>query len=509
VIVAIGRRLAFKRLWGLMIPAVLAGVPTGAIAGPDAGEPVDPRRDSGSDTAGAALVDTGTSGPDQTETGTTAAVAPTDSSTVSTEQVLVDLPPEAPPPKLVDTATIGQPPTGPLPPPTRIGTMELPQRLGPAWVDAGPGRIRIGLAAQLRLEILSDDSGDDRDTDVAVLVRRLRSTISGRFLDDRLTFAAQINATAGNFELVDLWLDMEFLESLRIRFGQFKIPFDWYRRQSFTRLLLADWALTTAWYGAERQFGVMVHDFGSGHGFDYGLGVFTGQNRRAGHALRLPRLYGEPVSNPSRVDGVGEIDSVHPELVGTVRHTTQGFSDASLSDLKGGPLRTLYAVSATFDANPEEARDHTARFSAETWMKFYHVSLLAMAYVGWVERTQQNDVILGTTGVNLQGAYRFQPQMEIAVQYAWVHLTRALSNDARDRGRSLIEQGPPEEQDDLELRFGDAGDLRWQQELLLGFTFFFVGHSLKWQIDAGWLHDTFRTRSENDIRMRTHLQLAF
>jgi len=419
-------------------------------------------------------------------------------------------PPESPPRKPAETPAADHPPGVAPPEPTRAGPFELPPQLGPAWIDAGVGRIRLGLGTQLRVEVFSFDEDGGGENDVAFLVRRLRTTLSGRFLEERLSFAAQINTTAGNFELVDVWIDMEFLRALRIRFGQFKIPFDAYRQQSFSRLLLPDWSMPTGWFGAERQFGLMVHDAGSGPGLDYAFGTFTGQNRRAGHAVRLPRLYGEPVSNPSQVDGVGEIDRVHPEIVGSIRYATPGFSDESMSDRAGGPLRALVAAGGTFDVQPEEARDFRARASAEAWFKVRHVSVVALGYLGLVDPATREGAILGATGLTAQAAVRFRPRMEVAFRYAWVQLTEALSDDARDRARAVVDAAEsPEDAARLDAQYADAGDLRWEHELLGGFTYFFVGHSLKWQIDLGWIHERTRERAGDDFRLRTHLQLAF
>lgn len=450
--------------------------------------------------------------PSSTITATTSAASPLGTSSATVAAPIEEpLPPEAPPPREAITSTTGLSPGVTPPEPVRIGAVELPRQLGPAWIDAGVGRVRLGLATQLRVEVSSRDGTDGRDTGVAVLVRRLRTTISGRFLDDRLSFATQINTTAGNFELVDMWIDLELWRELRIKVGQFKIPFDWYRLQSFTRLMLADWALTTAWFGGERQFGAMVHDDdGSAPGIDYGIGVFTGQNRRAGHTIRLPELYGEPVRNPSRVDGVGEVDSVHPEIVGNLRYVSRDFSDASLSDLQGGSLRWMVGLGATFDAEPEEARDFRARLASEVWLKAHHVSLVAMGYLGFVDITTRDEVVSGAGGANVQAGYRFAPQLEVSARWAWVGLTQALTDDARDRGQSIIDDATrPEDREELQQQYGEAGSLEWEQELLGGFTFFFVGHSLKWQLDLGWIHRHLRDRAANDIRMRTHIQLAF
>jgi hypothetical protein len=374
-------------------------------------------------------------------------------------------------------------------------------------VDTGAGQLRIGLATQFRIDVTSDDDGAERRLRSAVLVRRLRTTLSGRFLDDRLSFAMQINTTAGNFELVDMWVDAELHSVVRLRVGQFKVPLDQYRQQSFTRLLLVDWARTTAWFGAERQFGVMVHDAATGR-VDYRFGVFTGQNRRAGHAISLPQLYGEPVSNPSRVDGIGEVDEVHPELIGSLRFTSVGFSDSSLSDRVGGPLRTLFALSSAVDFDPEPGRDFRARFVGEAWAKVAHVSLQAIGYLGFVDGTTR-DGLLPAVGANLQAAYRLSPSFEVAARYGVVPLSSALSDDARDRAADLVEAAPtPEEAASLTAQYADAGALRWEQELTVGGTWFVVGHGLKLQSDLGWIHQGRRDGDQDDFRARLMLQLA-
>jgi hypothetical protein len=421
------------------------------------------------------------------------------------------LPPELPPPRAIETSSVAGDSTGPAPPPeaVHIGNLVLPTQLGPAWIDAGVGRLRLGLGMQLRANVFSQEDDGSRETQTAVLIRRLRISIAGRFLNDRLTFGVQLNTAPGNFEVVDVWIDAEFFNALRLRVGQFKIPFDWYRNQSYTQLLLVDWSIASVWFGSERQFGVMTYGAIGDSGLDYRFGVFTGQNRRASFAIRLPSLYGEPLLNPSRVDGVGEVDSVHPELVGSIRYRSEKFSDGDLSDGAGGDPRYMMALSGAYDFNPELARDQTSRLALEGWLQLHHVSLVSAAYLSFIEATQTRNLGFGAVGANLEAAYRFRQDMEVSMRYAIAMFGDRVLDDAQARGQGLIAGAQTlEEADALAAQYGNAGQQKAEQELLLGFNYYFIGHSLKLQSDVGWIRRTLRERAEDDFRFRTHIQLA-
>lgn len=421
------------------------------------------------------------------------------------------LAPELPPAPAAETRTTTGLPLGVEPAePTRIGSVELPTQLGPAMIDAGAGRIRLGLSTQLQSTFFDgDEGGGARSLDANVLIRRLRTVISGRFLEDRLSFAFQLNTTPGNFEVLDMWIDLEIRSMFRVRLGQFKVPFTAYRQQSFSRTMLVDWSLASVWFGAERQLGVMVHDEASGP-FDYAIGVFTGQNRRASFNTGLAELYGEPVTNPSRVDGIGEVDRIHPEIVGSLTYRSPGYSSSSLSDRSGGPLRYLLVFSSAVDIQPEEARDDAARFGLEAWFKYAHWSIVTTTYASLNETTQTDRFILGAAGGHVQTAYRFTQQFELALRYALVALTPSLSDDARDRGQAIIQSAAtPEETEALRAQYGDAGDLRSEQEVTLGGSWFIVGHSLKFSADAGWLWRALRGGDRHDLRIRLQAQLSF
>ncbi len=436
--------------------------------------------------------------------GSTSTATSTPTRTSSTAPVLDEpLAPELPPPQ-ASTAT-----TAPSPERVDLLGVELPNQIGPAWIDAGVGRLRLGLATQLLTE-LQTGSGTEDGFDSRVLIRRLRLSLSGRFLDDRLSFAFQLNTTPGNFEVVDMWLDYEIIPQFRLRLGQMKIPLDGYRALSFSRLSNVDWSITTSWFGSERQLGLVIHSAEDRPGLDYNIGLFTGQNRRAGHAIALPNFYGEPTSNPSRVDGVGEVDTIHPEIVTSVEFASEGFATDAISDRRGGPLRYRFGLGAAWDVRPEEGRDFTFRLVPEAWIKVRHLSVYVIGYLGVAELTQTDETGWGAMGGNLETAYRFSQAFELGARYGTVVVNRDLSDDAIARGQAFIDAAEtPDDAEALIAQYGSAGDLRRQHQLLGSFNIYLVGHSLKLQTEVGWRRDVLTTKNADRFIAVLQVQFAF
>ncbi|RLB56505.1 MAG: hypothetical protein DRJ42_03185 [Deltaproteobacteria bacterium] len=417
------------------------------------------------------------------------------------------LPPEeAPPPEAAEEA-----PT-PGADEETDGGFEWPTRIGPLQFDIGIGRVRFGFATQLRLALETDDIGGGIRVDsVAASIRRLRTTLSGRILDDRLTFSFQLNSVPGAFELIDMWVDMEVHHLFRVRLGQMKIPFTRYRQQSFTRLLLVDWSDSTFYFGAERQLGLILHDGPSAPRFSYSVGVFTGQNRRAAHSRGLAVLYGERiVSSSGASNGTGTVDEFHPEVVGHVGHGSADFDTNQMSNPNGTRFQYLVTLSGALDFNPTVADDYFGRVAPELWLKLDHLSFIAVGYLGLIRTAVGDQVAMGTTGFNFELSYRPMKLFEIAARYARTHITENLSTDARGRADDIIAgASSPEEGAALVEKYADVGALWADNELTLGFSFFLIGNSLEWQTDATWKRHERRDGDRDDFRARTQLQLAF
>ena len=384
-------------------------------------------------------------------------------------------------------------------------------RIGPVEWGLGADTVGLGFAVQLRADVLSRDVGDRRSEELSLSIGRLRTTLRGGFFDDRFQFEFQANTTPATFELVDVWMSFAFDPSLQLRVGQMIVPYTWYRQISFSALSLVDWAPTTEWFGSERQFGLMLHDEAADDSpLSYRVGVFSGENRRTSHAIRLRQFYGEPIRNLSAATDGGPTREVDPELVGTVRWSSPGFDGDAQTDFAGGPIRWSLAVSSAANLDADDAEDFVARGAIEGWLKVRHLSVLAIGYLGLANETQGDDLIVAAGGVNVEAAYRLGRAFEIAGRFALVIPTEALVNDARTRARDIIDgAGSPEERDALVLQYENAGDTTREQEARLGLTYFVVGHSLKFQADAAWIQRELRGGTRDDVQARALLQLTF
>ncbi len=400
----------------------------------------------------------------------------------------------------------------PSPPPSR---RRPPDRLGPYEIVLSPGNtLGIGFGAQLRTTLTNDGGplGEGgRDTDDMVELRRVRLSLRGSLLDDRLRMLLQLSTSPSALELVDLWGEYRLGPALRLRFGQTRIPFTRHRQQSFTQSPLVDWDFASVQFGAERQIGVLVHDGqrGDGH-INYGAGVFTGVNARASYERGLADAYAEPLPNPSNLRSPAPPADVHPELVGHVGYSSRGMDPIAPTDPEGGPPRFFVGASAAWDADPVAARDFALRFAPELLLKVRHLALDLVWYAGFFEPTESDGIEAGKFGLTAEAAYRFHPKVEVSARYSRACDREPLRGDARARADRIIAAADPADQAALTERYADAGMVRNRQETALGLNVYLVGRSLALQTDLGLLR-TLRVGpdDEDEIRWRTQLQLAF
>jgi hypothetical protein len=401
----------------------------------------------------------------------------------------------------------------------------LPERFAPLEIVLPNGsRLGIAFATQLRVSVLNDgdDSGGTlgdphRNTDDLVEFRRVRLLLRGSFLDEHLLTLAQFSFAPSSPELVDLWAEYVVKSALRIRVGQEKIPFTRHRGQSFLQLPLTEWDVASVSFGAERQIGVMVHDGlrGDGH-LNYALGLFSGVNARSAFARGIAEVYAEPLPNRSSFRTPPLETQIHPEFVGLIGYSSPNMDNTAPTDPEGGAARFFTGLSGAWDVQPDEVQDFFGRLAPELLLKVHHVSLDLVGYAGFFQAPQGAGG-LGMLGLTSDLTYRFHPRMEVAARYSLTdtldRLRDAARNHARSVEESIEENGDPGELAAVQEQYVDAGHVRSQQEIELGFNVYIVGRNLAWQTDLGLVR-TDRIpggiRSDNDlVRVRTQLQLAF
>lgn len=284
---------------------------------------------------------------------------------------------------------------------------------------------RIELATQTRVDLRSSDEENSADLRVSRMRPMLHlDTASGAVHG---FFHAQV--WPDRVELLDVFFDARLHESgWSTRFGVLKLPFTVYRQRAWFSLPLTEWSHTARALGSERQIGAQVS--GPSGDLHWTFGVFSGQNVRAAHAIRLPALYGEPVS--SRMDllsseGIGA--RLHPEFFFQVASFGQDFNPREGRERTGkGPLSFGGALSLAADARPVHRQDFVARAAVEAMMQGHGLGIHAVGYTSVAPL--QEGLGPGLSGALFEGSLRIGPRLELALRAAGVWTSSELLDDA-------------------------------------------------------------------------------
>jgi hypothetical protein len=149
----------------------------------------------------------------------------------------------------------------------------------PAGVQAGARVLRVSFTGwiQPRYEFSHVAGGENLSS---FLLRRARLDVQGTVLDERLTFRIMPDFSRAA-TLRDGWTDFAFSPALRVRFGQFTVPFQWHRYVGPRRQHFAERGVPSETFGFPngRDVGIMVHGRNTGETVQWQIGVFDGAGR--------------------------------------------------------------------------------------------------------------------------------------------------------------------------------------------------------------------------------------
>ncbi len=385
-------------------------------------------------------------------------------------------------------------------------------RLGPVRIRIGETDdwIGIGFAMQMEFDYAQQyaGSGATKANSETLEFRRIRATLSSSFIEGRIRTGFQINMTPSSFELIDMWLAFTRLKFATMRIGQFKIPYDRYRAQSFAALSFIDWAPTTRMFGSERQIGVEMLAKGGFLNLEYAGGIFSGVNARASHAVGITEVYGLVPENPSSFGDGSVVREFHPALVGRVAKNFGAINTDTNSDVTGEKeLRHSVGAGVAWDARPTPTQDLGLRLSAEWLGKIRHVHMNVVSYVAWYAPWQGGKILFGPIGFMGEVGYRFTPMWEMAIRYSSTYLTPWLRSDARSFGEDQIANAsdPTAAQE----QFGQNGNQITNDELALAGTSHIFGNSLKLVAQAAWESQLWVQGRRNGLALNLQLQFLF
>jgi len=389
---------------------------------------------------------------------------------------------------------------------------KLPMRLGPVRIKVGKTDDWIGIGFAAQMEFAYDQqfagAGVGKDSVETLEFRRIRSTLSSSFIDRRIQSRFQINLTPSAFELIDMWFSFTRFKFATFRVGQFKIPYDRYRAQSFAALSLVDWAPTTRMFGSERQVGAEMLASGGFLELEYAVGIFSGVNARASHGVAISDVYGEVPNNPSEL-GSGEIvSSFHPELVGRIAKNFGRINTDTNSDVTGSKeLRHSVGAGIAWDARPVATQDLGLRLSAEWLGKISHLHMNFISYLAWYKSWQGGKILFGPMGFMAETGYRFSLTWELALRYSVTYLTPWLRSDSRSYGAFQIANAT-DPASAIE-QFGENGEQTTSNQLAIAGTSHIIGNSLKVVAEAAWVAQRWEAGRRNGFVLDLQLQLLF
>ena len=159
---------------------------------------------------------------------------------------------------------------------------------------------------------------------------------------------------------MDFYLDYAAHPEARIRVGQSKIPFTRYRIQSFKNLQFVDWAITTKYFGAERQAGSRCTTATKSPGGSSTRRGSTpestpGRPTRGGSRFSPART----IENPSDLVDGSAIDEFHPAVALHLAYNHAGIVTSYDTDFAGGGFRFMAGVSGVW--TPTRYRTRTRR----------------------------------------------------------------------------------------------------------------------------------------------------
>ncbi|MBW2507523.1 MAG: hypothetical protein JRE81_02735 [Deltaproteobacteria bacterium] len=388
----------------------------------------------------------------------------------------------------------------------------LPTRLGPVRIEVGKADDWIGIGFATQMEFEHDQQfatgGFSENNQETLEFRRIRFTLSSSFIEGRIQSRFQINLTPSAFELIDLWFSFTRFKFATFRIGQFKIPYDRYRAQSFAALSFVDWAPTTRMFGSERQVGGEMLASGGFLDLEYSIGIFSGVNARASHAVGITEVYGEVPRSPSDL-GFGEVvSSFHPEIAARVaRNFGEINTDSNTDVLRTTRLRHSVGMGVAWDARPVAVQDLGLRLSAEWLGKIRGVHMNVISYLAWYKPWEGGKILFGPLGFMAETGYRFNLMWELALRYSMTYLTPWLRSDARSYGQAQIADAADPAQ--AMLQYERNGDRTTNQDLALAGTSHIIGNSLKVVAETAWQQQLWNTGRANGLRINVQLQLLF
>jgi phosphate-selective porin OprO/OprP len=258
---------------------------------------------------------------------------------------------------------------------------------------------------------------EGQDDQTTFKIRRARYFASGNAFYPWLKYGTQLTLEGGSSALRDAYLEATYLDYLRPKAGQFKVPFDREFLDSGFSLPFVERSIASSQFSLQRDTGFQLSGAVLGNQVAYAVGVFNGsganQNNSNTDYMYVGRLVWEPF---------GPYPYAQPPLGNKKNQLfALGVAGAYLPDLDPGERKSLAGVLGNTNIVP--VTSDVFEFTSDLAFKYDGFSMEAGYYFRRID-PQKSTVIYPSTdawGVYAQAGYFILPdKLELAARYSYI-----------------------------------------------------------------------------------------
>ncbi|MGR3177389.1 MAG: hypothetical protein ACUZ8E_04975 [Candidatus Anammoxibacter sp.] len=327
---------------------------------------------------------------------------------------------------------------------------------------------------------------DDREDDSSFKIDRARLVFQGNAYNPNIKYFIQLETRSTGtkdgskaVEMIDFFSDITYVPNAKIRFGQYRVPFNRQMDTLIWKLQMIDRSVANNEFNLGRQLGLMVYGELLDHKLEYYGGFWNGNFRNESRNDNNEHLWIIRASySPFGIYSYDESDLEYSESLKA--HISASIAFDSVDDVTVELDDIVFVTAGGIDIiqNTVTADEvDRTQVAGEFGFKYRGLSLISEYY--WRKQSGISDVNLIDYGFFVQAGYFLIPKkLELAGRY------------------SLVEFDDELEKDSL-------------KNAAIGVNYFFNGHQSKLQFNAVRFNEEKGNADNIDYRYIFQYQLAF
>ncbi|MGR3318305.1 MAG: hypothetical protein ACUZ8O_07460 [Candidatus Anammoxibacter sp.] len=346
-------------------------------------------------------------------------------------------------------------------------------------------RFSFKINPMLRFRYTFDDF-DDKEDNSSFKIDRGRLIFRGNAYNPNIKYFIQLETRSTGtkdgskaVELIDFFSDITYVPNAKIRFGQWRVPFNRQMNTAIWKLQMIDRPVANNEFNLGRQLGVMVHGELLDHKLEYYGGFWNGNFRNESRNDNNEHLWIFRASyNPFGIYSYDESDLEYSESLKA--HISASIAFDSVDDvtveLDDTVSVTVDGIDITQVTITADEIDRT-QVAGEFGFKYRGLSFISEYY--WRKQSGISDVNLIDYGFFVQAGYFLIPKkLEVAGRYSLVEFDDELKKDSL-------------------------------KNAAIGVNYFFNGHGSKLQFNAVRFNEEKGNANSINYKYIFQYQLAF